>query len=402
MKKFNRYDTQKLDGYEVTPQGFLRIPVYAARTGIQLYRRGDDEVLREYRPPEEVFSERTMGSLRSCPFTNNHPKNMVTVDNAKELMCGFTVDHAEKIDNKFLKTYVVIFDKKAIEDVKSGKREVSMGYDVELDFTPGEVDGQKYDAIQRNIVHNHIALVDRARGGREVRLRLDAQDAILVTEHDNQSQEDEMAKIKIGDKEFEVAQDLADAFGSYCKEMDGKMAKGDSAITDLATANEKLKELEGKTTTLSTEKDGLQAKVDALEADKAKGAAQNMDSSVVEAAVKERRRIDKVAEKVLSAEEFKKADAMSAVELKKAVIKAECKDADLTGKSEHYVDARFDHIAEQLEVSSNANANAGKTLAKNRKDAGNQEQTDAEKARAKSMKEDTESWKKPLGKQAAK
>lgn len=322
-KRISRYDVQKLDGYEITPQGFLRIPVYAARTGIQMYRTQKGDVIREYRPPEEVFSERTMASLRSCPLTNNHPNSMINVDNARDLMCGFTVDHAEKVDGKYLKTYVVVYDKDVIELIKSGKREVSMGYDVELDFSPGEVDGQKYDAVQRNIVHNHIALVDRARGGREIRLRLDEQDAILITEHDNQSQEDEMPKIKIGDKEFEVAQDLADAFGAYCEEMNSKAKKGDEAQTELTKSSEKTKELESKVTTLTTEKDSLQAKVDALEADKTKGASQKLDNAAVEAAVKERRRIDKVAEKVLSEEEFKKADTMTAFELKKAVIKAE-------------------------------------------------------------------------------
>lgn len=399
MKKISRYDVQKLDGYEVTPQGFLRIPVYAGRTGIQLYRRGDNEILKEYRPPEEVFSEKSMATLRSCPMTNNHPSSMVNVDNAKDLMCGFTVDHAQKVDNKFLKTYVVVYDKDAIELIKSGKREVSMGYDVELDFTPGEVDGQKYDAIQRNIVHNHIALVDRARGGREVRLRLDSEAAILVDENDNQEQETEM-KIKIGDKEFDVAQDIADAFNAYSEEMNKKIKKGDEAEGELTKANEKIKGLEESSSKLSTDKDSLQAKVDALEADKAKGSTPKFDGAALEAAVKERRRIDKAAEKVLSEEELKKADSMSAMDLKKAVIKAECKDAALEGKSEAYIDARFDHIVEQLEVSKGANTKAGLALVNGRKKAGSEEKNDADKARDKAMEEAQSAWTKPLGKQA--
>lgn len=406
MKKISRFDVLKLDGYEITPQGFMRIPVYAARTGVQVYRKLDDAgkpmLLKEYRPAEEVFSERTMSSLRSCPFTNNHPEEMVNVDNAKDLMCGFTVDHVEKIENRYLKTFVVIYDKKAIEDVKSGKREVSMGYDVELDFTPGEFEGQKYDAIQRNIVHNHIALVDRARGGREIRLRIDHETAMLVNENDNQSWEDSMAKLKIGNKEFEVAQDLSDAFTAHVAELEGKSGKLDSVQSDLTKSNEKVKELETKNAELATEKDSLKAKVDSLEADKAKNAGQNMDSAAVEQAVKERRRIDKVAEKILGAEEFKKADAMTALELKKAVIKAECKDAVLDGQSETYISARFDHIAEQVDTSSNANSSAGAAVSANRKKAGTETKSEADKSREKSMKADADAWKMPVGKQAAK
>lgn len=385
----------KIDGYEVTPQGFLRIPVYAGRTGIQIYRDGNGKIIREYRPDEEVFSERTMSSLRCCPFTNDHPDEMVDISNAKELVCGMTVDHVEKVDSKYLKTYVVVYDKQAIEDIKRGKREVSLGYEVELDFTPGEFQGQKYDAIQRNIVNNHLALVDRARGGPQVRLRLDGRDAVLVTEHDNE--QENLMKIKIGDKEFEVAQDLADAFTAHVGELEGKIKKGDEAATKVAGLETQVTELSGKVTTMGTEKETMQAKIDSLEADKAKGAGARMDSAEIAKGVKERRRLDKVAEKLMSKEEFEKTDAMSALELKKAVIKAECKDAVLDGKSEAYIDARFDHIADSLEVSGKANTAAGKKIGENRKEAG-KEETKSDEARKSSMKADQEAWQKPLGK----
>lgn len=385
-----RFDFHKFDSFEVMPQGFLRIPVYAARTGVQAYRRGDGSVIREYRPPEEVFKDQAMASLRSCPFVNNHPAQMVSLDNAKQLMGGFTADYVENVDNKYLKTSVIIYDKSMIEDIKRGKREVSMGYDVELDFTPGEVDGQKYDAVQRNIVHNHIALVDRARGGKEVRLRLDAEGAELVDET-NLNQGDKV-KIKIADKEFEVAQDLADAFGAYEKTMQAKCAKGDEL-------EPKVKEAEGKVTVLTTERDKLQGKVDALEAEKkaTPKVETKVDSAAIEAGVKERLKVVKVAEKVLDAETVAKLDSMKNEDIKKAVIKAECKDANFDGKTEAYVDARFDHIAESLEKSAAANAAAGKTISKNRADSKKADDA-ASVAREKSMKDSQDAWKQPVGK----
>jgi hypothetical protein len=385
-----RFDVQKLDGFEVTPQGFLRIPVYAARTGIQLYRKNDGTALREYRPPEEVFSERTMASLRCCPMTNNHPKEMVNADNAKDLVGGFTVDHVEKVDNRFLKTYVVIFDRQMIDDIQAGKREVSMGYDVDVEFTPGEVDGQKYDAVQRNIVHNHIALVDRARGGREVRLRLDGEDAVLVTEQDNEPG-GTMPKITIGDKEFEVAQDLHDAFDSFCNEMNSKMKKGDEAVAQAA-------ELDGKVKALSTEKEALQGKVDALEDEKKKAPTQKVDAAAIEEAVRERRKIERVASKLLKKEDADKMDSLSNLELKKAVISVECPEAKFDGKTEAYISARFDHIADTLDASEKANSEAGKKIVDGRKKDGESEKTDASEARKKAMEESAKAWQKPVGK----
>ena len=130
MKNFKRYDIHRLDNIEETPAGFLKFDVLAARTGIQVYRRADGSELREFRPPEEVFDEKAMESLRNCPLTNNHPKQMVNPSNAKDLMVGFTIDSVEIVDNKFLKTKVVVTDESTIEAIKNGKREVSMGYNV--------------------------------------------------------------------------------------------------------------------------------------------------------------------------------------------------------------------------------------------------------------------------------
>lgn len=398
-----RFDIQKIDGFEVTTQGFLKVPVFTGRTGIQVYKSRDGKELREYRPPEEVFAAKTMDSLRNLPVTNEsggHPQVFVNVDNAKKLMCGYTVDALpEKIDGQYQKTFAVIYDKEAIERVKDGKLEVSLGYDVDVDFTPGVTpDGQKYDAIQRNIVNNHLAMVDRARGGREIRLRLDGQDAILVTEGDNH-EEDSVHKIKIGDKEFEVSKEVFDAFNAAEK------ARGDA---DKA-AGEKMTAAQGDLTKVTKERDTLQGKVDSLsdelktaKADGGKGNEKKLDQAAIDKAVAERRKVEKVAEKTLDAEGMKKLDSMSNADVKKAVIKAQFKDADLTGKSDEYVDARFDHIAEQLSNSDANKTESGLRVINGRKQAGKDaaDQSDADKAREKSMQSDSDAWKQPLGKKS--
>ena len=54
-------------------------------------------------------------------------------------------------------------------------RELSCGYNLRLDETPGVWEGQPYDAIQRDIEINHLALVDKARAGEQARLNIDGQ-----------------------------------------------------------------------------------------------------------------------------------------------------------------------------------------------------------------------------------
>ena len=57
--------------------------------------------------------------------------------------------------------------------LKRGLRELSLGYDCDLEENPGTWNGMPYDCIQRNIRINHLAIVDEARAGHQTRLNLD-------------------------------------------------------------------------------------------------------------------------------------------------------------------------------------------------------------------------------------
>ncbi|MBG3014860.1 DUF2213 domain-containing protein, partial [Proteus mirabilis] len=56
----------------------------------------------------------------------------------------------------------------ALNQIEGGKIELSPGYRCIYDFTPGEFNGERYDAIQRHIRANHLALVDEGRTGADV------------------------------------------------------------------------------------------------------------------------------------------------------------------------------------------------------------------------------------------
>ena len=57
-----------------------------------------------------------------------------------------------------------------------GLKELSLGYNLTLEETPGVWNGQEYDAIQRDIRINHLALVREARAGDQARLNIDGRD----------------------------------------------------------------------------------------------------------------------------------------------------------------------------------------------------------------------------------
>jgi hypothetical protein len=392
-----RYDVLRHDKYEITPQGFLKVPVYAARTGIQKYMDKDGSVLREYRPPDEVFSEVSMKSMANAPITNNHPKEMVTPDNAKNLMVGYLDGTIQIIDNKFLKGYAIITDAQTINEVKEGKVEVSMGYDVSLDFVSGEYEGEKYDAIQRNIIYNHIAIVDKGRAGKEVRLRLDSKDAILID--NNFEMKGESMKIKLGDKEFEVNDEL----GKAINEMLAKKVKKDE---ENAALNTKISNYEVEIKKIKEDNEKSKAKIDSLEAEKTKTSTtqkddeKKLDSNEVSRLVRERIKLEKTASRILDDKELEKFDSMADLEIKKLIIKKESPEINFDGKSEIYIDARYDHIAENTNKSKSANEKLGDNINQNRKQDSekNEEEIELEKKRKESMKADSEAWSKPIGK----
>ena len=193
-----RYETYKIDGRNIkkTPQGFLEIPAYTARTGVQSYKKKDGTMLKEFRPEVEVFAEKNIDALKVSPVTNGHPPEMVTPKNSKKYMVGFPTKTVEKVEDevfgeKYLKTWLVITDQDAINAINSGKAQISNGYTVNLDFSPGFHKGYKYDAIQRDITNNHIAIVWNARGGPNVRLKMDAEDAEFFEIEDEKEKIDE-------------------------------------------------------------------------------------------------------------------------------------------------------------------------------------------------------------------
>lgn len=168
-------DAVKISGTRRTSDGYLIAEARAVRTGIQDYAgsevgRPDLPMVRVYRPPAEVFADASLQSFTHAPVTNDHPRENVSARNWKDLAIG-EVSTAAKKDGEWVWLPLILKDASAINAVEDGKRELSAGYTCELDWTSGiTADGQRYDAIQRGIRINHLALVDKARAGELARI----------------------------------------------------------------------------------------------------------------------------------------------------------------------------------------------------------------------------------------
>ena len=169
-----RIDTVKISNVKRTPQGGLDVPAALTRSGIFVYRQPDGTVQRELRPAEEVFSEDSLQTLGGAPVTVGHP-GLVHADNWQRVSVGHVADTAKR-DGDLVESRVRVQHSDAVKDVESKKLvELSCGYTCDVDHTPGDFGGEHYDAVQRNIRYNHVALLPPGggRAGSEVKLRMD-------------------------------------------------------------------------------------------------------------------------------------------------------------------------------------------------------------------------------------
>lgn len=131
-----------------------------------------DRIYQVLRPEEELTKPETLKSLELIPLINEHtmigkePGMQPAEDVGVEGVTGTNV----KVNGKLITNDLKCYTENIKELISSGKKDLSMGYRCRYELTSGEFEGQHYDAIQRDIIFNHIALVDEGRMGKDVRV----------------------------------------------------------------------------------------------------------------------------------------------------------------------------------------------------------------------------------------
>lgn len=147
----------------------------AARTGVYQYLSseldldGPERIVNVYRSPEEVFSPESLETYISKDVTNDHPDDLVDSTTFKDVSVGHVTAWAHDEEN--LVVDLIIKDQSAIDDIQSGKAELSPGYLAEYVEAHGIApDGTAYEYEQRDIQINHVAVVEAARAGKVARI----------------------------------------------------------------------------------------------------------------------------------------------------------------------------------------------------------------------------------------
>jgi hypothetical protein len=323
MTILNLFDKAVVGNVRTTQDGYLVGEAKVARTGIQEYLaseigltdRNPNEIIRVFRGEGEVFATDSLASYAYRPVTVDHPGESVTAENWKDYSRGQIGAEVVR-DGEYVRVPMILMDQTAIADWKDGKRELSMGYSAEIVMQDGVApNGEKYDAIQKNLRMNHLALVSRARGGSQLKLG------------DNLNEDRNMAlKTIIVDG---LSVETTDAGELAIKTLQSKLADAQSAITNANTAHQQA----------IADKDKELAKKDA-ELDALKGKV--LSDADLDAAVKVRADLISTAKTIAD----KDYTGKSEIDIKKLAVTAKLGDAAITGKSDDYVSARFDILAE--------------------------------------------------------
>lgn len=143
----------------VNPYYGREIPNYPA-LGLQA-----DQIYNLLRDPDEL--------AKAAPTFNNLPilirhQPVSSDDHPKDLVIGTTGSDAT-FEAPYLNVSMSFWDDAAIAGIESKEQaELSSGYRYTADMTAGEYEGVKYDGVMRDIIGNHVALVDVGRAGHDV------------------------------------------------------------------------------------------------------------------------------------------------------------------------------------------------------------------------------------------
>lgn len=225
-----RYDEAHAIEPVELPSGAMRIDARTTRAGVLVYVDASGRRRREYRPPEEVFADASLATMRGVAVTDLHPEDMVRPENWRALSKGHVGDDVRP-EPPFVGASIVVHDADEIAKIRTRERvEVSMGYEADVEETAGTTpDGEEYDAIQRNIRYNHAALGPQGwgRAGPLVRLRVDCASAMVDAATDSgihgaptmSTTATPLRKVRIDSVDLEVPEPVAlelDSLRSRC------------------------------------------------------------------------------------------------------------------------------------------------------------------------------------------
>ena len=316
-----------------TNDGYLVAEARPARAGIQVYHASEmgrmgGGMIRVYRPADQVFAKDSLASFAGKPITDDHPSEGVNSKNWSNLARGFVGSEIAR-DGEVVRVPLLITDAAMIDKIESGKVQLSAGYACEIEWKDGVTpQGEAYDAVQKNIRINHVALVDAGRAGAACRV-LDSGKSSQPK--GNRKMADALKTITVDGIPVEVTDQAA----AVIKKLEDK---ANTLVADLAKKDGEL--AASKATHDASAKDAAD-KIAALEKQIAD------DASGLEARIEERAAVIDAASKI--AGKAVEAKGKTVADIRREVVEAKLGDA-AKGKDVAFIDGAFATLSASIAV----------------------------------------------------
>lgn len=198
-----------------------------------------DRVYMVYRPEEELADPACIESFRLLPWVDEH-------EMLGDEETGYTAPEKKGIqgvigedvyyEDGVLKGNLKIFSESLAALIHSGKRELSAGYRCKYEFTNGQYNGQRYEAIQRTIRGNHLASVKEGRMGPDVAVldhmtfTFDAKELVMADENNPAGQDEDMSLADVVKQLIPLVQALVGSAPAVAPTADEEPTRDDEAI----------------------------------------------------------------------------------------------------------------------------------------------------------------------------
>jgi hypothetical protein len=224
--------------YEIKDNPLSKVGVFPY-SGASIGAPNPGEIYNVYRPEEELASYEALESFKLVPFINDHVMLGASTEGltpAEQKGVEGIIGESVYYKDGILYGNIKVFSENLAELIEAGKKELSAGYRCVYEMVSGVWNGIKYDAIQRNIRGNHLALVDQGRMGKEVsvldhfKITFDAKDLQMAEEN---KKEDRLEKV-LDWAEKRMAKDAMEEEKEKKKAEDAEEDKEKKAEDDLS------------------------------------------------------------------------------------------------------------------------------------------------------------------------
>lgn len=149
------------DSIKVDETGVLTADAVMTAAMVQTYMK-DGKEQRVLKDPKELKKACDVW-LIGMPCTDTHPPEGIVMN--QDEVVGWTTPPQWDANGNCVRCRTTIFDKTAVKKIQDGKTDVSIGFFCDLHEDAGKFGTDDYEAVQRNIVFNHLAVgLDKGNG----------------------------------------------------------------------------------------------------------------------------------------------------------------------------------------------------------------------------------------------